>query len=101
MSKFPTVGKDKYDKDLAQKHGLNKAQFLVLLFLKKFRRPATYREVEQGTGYYSILTVTMNSKHKQSLAGRGFIREIFHEPMEGERSFIRFQIAPKGQKVFK
>lgn len=87
----------KMERKQAKTIKLSLAQFRVLKALAKSGDAMTYRDIEKVTGYYSILTQVMRTKHDGSLCSRKLATEEMHD-VNG-RDVLAFRITAAGKKA--
>ncbi|WP_166820023.1 MarR family winged helix-turn-helix transcriptional regulator [Thalassoroseus pseudoceratinae] len=86
----------KMERKQAKSIELSLAQFRVLKALSN-GEAMTYRDIEKVTGYYSILTKVMRTKHDGSLCSRKLATEEMHD-VNG-RDVLAFRITAAGKKA--
>lgn len=89
----------------AKDKGLSLVHYRILKALQSAgKQGMTYRQIEQVTGYYSILTAQLRSRTARgndldnTLGSMGLVREEQHET-DGSMGPIIFVITKKGLKV--
>ena len=82
----------------AKDKGLSLVHYRILSAIVRSAGGLTYRQIEQKTGYYSILTAQLRPDHEGSLGANQFVKEEQHDI--NNRDTLVFKATAKGRKLF-
>ena len=91
------VGTDRAaDRAAAKQLGINLVHYTILRALAD-GMPRTYRQIQDRTGYYSILTAQLRPSHEGSLGQLGLVKEEVDD-IDGKDKLI-FSITARGSRL--